>query len=686
MLNFTIKTDTPWYGVAIRVALVLITVCIIVWCMPSDSRPNFKIEKDKVWFYNDLTSTFEFPVYKSETTIQADREQALIQYEPYYTYDKEVAAVQERLVTEKLSEYDSALSPALRQIVISDLKNVYEHGIIDTKKPFGEAEDSTRCLRRIDEKEATSIDLCSVLTPVQAYEIIMSDPRLASIHDVLKQLNLNDILVPNLIYDEARSESIRQELLDSVPLYNGYVQSGQKIISHGELVTKEKYQILKSYMKEADRQFDSNSPIKLGRSTQGRLLYVLIVISMFSLYVWIYRRDYFDQLRPVIMIFVHITGAIVLASVLVSHNLMHVYIIPFAIVPIFIRVFMDSRTAFMAHLAVVLICAVILQRPLEFITVEIAAGLTAIISLRELTSRSQLFLTACITTAVAMLTNLAVFLIRSNNTAVIDSNEYLYLTICGIIVFCSYPMLYLIEKTFGFVSDITLIELSDMNKDLLRRMSEVASGTFNHSIMVGNLAAEIARKIGGNAQLVRTGALYHDIGKIQNPIYFTENQSGGLNPHDQLSYEESAKIIISHVTEGLKLADKYNLPQPIRELIATHHGQGKVQYFYIKYKNEHPDEPIDDLQFTYPGPNPYTKEQAILMMADTVEAASRSLPDYTDQSIRTLVNKIIDGQVEKGFFRECPITFREIQYAKTVLIEKLKTIYHTRISYPEIKK
>ena len=225
-----------------------------------------------------------------------------------------------------------------------------------------------------------------------------------------------------------------------------------------------------------------------------------------------------------------------------------------------------------------------------------------------------------------------------------------------------------------------------MNKVLLRRMSEVAPGTFQHSIQVGNLAAEIARKIGANPQLVRTGALYHDIGKMQNPIYFTENQSGGLNPHDQLSCIESAQMIISHVTEGLKLADQYNLPVQIRDLIATHHGQGKAKYFYIKYKNEHPDEPVDDLLFTYPGPNPFTKEQAILMMADAVEAASRSLPDYTEQTIRQLVNKLIDGMVADGFFHECPVTFRDIQYAKTVLIEKLKTIYHTRISYPEMNK
>jgi hypothetical protein len=370
---------------------------------------------------------------------------------------------------------------------------------------------------------------------------------------------------------------------------------------------------------------------------------------------------------------------------MVDHTVLHLYILPLTMVPIFIRVFMDSGTAFMAHVTMVLICACMLQHPLEFIVLEVVSGLVAIFSLRELSSRSQLFKTAIFVTLAAVTTNLALHWIRSSEISRIDYSEYNFLMVNGLLLFCSYPLLYILEKTFGFTSNITLIELSDMNKDLLRRMSEVAPGTFQHSIQVGNLAAEIANKIGAKSQLVRTGALYHDIGKIQNPVYFTENQSG-VNPHEMLSYVESAQMLISHVTEGVKLADKYNLPQTIKEFIQTHHGLGKTKYFYIKQKNEHPDEFIDDLLFTYPGPNPFTKEQAILMMADTVEAASRSLPDYTEQSIRELVNRLIDSQVAEGYFRECPITFRDIQYAKTVLIEKLKTIYHTRISYPEINK
>ena len=456
-----------------------------------------------------------------------------------------------------------------------------------------------------------------------------------------------------------------------------------KIIDRGDIVDKNTYNILMSYKKETERREENKQGISL--IILGQILYVLIIITCFTIYLTLFRKDYFENARSVLMLYSLILIFIVAASLMVSHNVLHVYLIPFAMVPIFIRVFMDSRTAFMAHASMIMICASMLQHPLEFAAVEMVAGLVAIFSLRELSSRSQLFWTAVLVTLASGLTNLALEWIRNDNLARLSLSEYNYIAINGMLLFCSYPLLYLIEKAFGFISNITLIELSDMNKALLRKMSEVAPGTFQHSIQVGNLAAEIANKIDAKSQLVRTGALYHDIGKMMNPIYFTENQSG-VNPHEKLGAIDSAQMIISHVTEGIKLAEKYNLPGIIRDFISTHHGQGKAKYFYVKYKNDHPNDEVDDLLFTYPGPNPFTKEQAILMMADTVEAASRSLPDYTEQTIRDLVNKLIDAQVAEGFFKECPITFRDIAYAKTVLIEKLKTIYHTRVNYPELKK
>ncbi|MBP5339540.1 MAG: HDIG domain-containing protein [Prevotella sp.] len=684
MRNLNLKTDLTWHDVTLRTALVIITVAAIVWFMPRDTLVNYKVEPNKVWRYSDLTAQFDFPVYKSDTTIQREQAEVLVGFQPYYVYDNEVAPRQEQRFADEIGRLHVGLGYQFLNTAKKRLAELYQHGIVDTKEPLGGDADSVHSLRRIDDKEVYILTASQVLTPMQAYEALAKDPILGLYPDALARIGLNDYLEPNLIYDEERSESSRLDLLNSVPQASGVVQRGQKIISQGEVVTPQAYQAIESYLKEMERRHQSESGLTM--SVVGEVIYVFILIVIFTIYLSVYRSDYFERMRSTGMIYSLIVVSTVMASLLVGHNLLHIYILPFAIVPIFIRVFMDSRTAFLAHVTVVLICSCILQRPLEFIVVEMVAGLTAIYSLRELSSRSQLFWTAIATTAAAMMTNLAIFLIRNDDLSRLDHSEFVYLTLCGIIIFCCYPLLYVVEKSFGFISDITLIELSDMNKEPLRLMSEVAPGTFQHSIQVGNLAAEIARKIGANPQLVRTGALYHDIGKTQNPIYFTENQSGGISPHDRLSYIESAQLIISHVTEGLKLADKYNLPLQIRDLIATHHGQGKAKYFYIKYKNEHPDEPVDDLLFTYPGPNPFTKEQAVLMMADAVEAASRSLPNYTEQSIRNLVGRIIDGMVDDGYFRECPVTFRDIQYAKTVLIEKLKTIYHTRISYPEENK
>lgn len=684
MSDFKQKISVTWRDIAIRLAIVLATVAVIVWFMPRDNRVNFSYEINKPWRNPDLTAPFDFPIYKSEATLRAERDSAMKEYEPYYTLNKEVEGEQLRRFMQDYDDGLPGLSADYKSIIYNRLHRLYAQGIVDKVEPVEGRPDSVRIIRIINGKTAVSVELKSLYTTVAAYEQLFQDPMLSHIKELVQQLNLNNYIVPNLCLDVQRNEESRTELLAAVPQASGVAQRGQKIIDRGGIVDEKTSLVLESLQKEIERRSKDQSGLRT--TIMGQVLYVLLLIGCFTIFLSIFREDYFEKIRSAVMLYSLIILFSILASLLVSHNLLHVFIIPFAMVPIFIRVFMDSRTALMAHLVLVLIVACMLQHPLEFIAVQLVAGVVAIFSLRDLSSRSQLFWTAVLCTLAASLANFSLALINNSDIQRIDVGEFNYLVVCGVLLFCSYPLLYIIEKAFGYTSNITLIELSDMNKELLRRMSEVAPGTFNHSIQVGNLAAEIARKIGGNAQLVRTAALYHDIGKIQNPIYFTENQSGGINPHEHLSCLESAQMIISHVTEGLKLADKSNLPDVIKQFIATHHGQGKAKYFYVKWKNEHPDEDIDDLLFTYPGPNPYTKEQAVLMMADAVEAASRSLPDYTEQSIRTLVNRIIDSQVDDGFFRECPVTFRDIQYAKTVLIEKLKTIYHTRISYPELKK
>ena len=683
MSSFNIKNDLTWRDFLIRLGLVIITVAVIVWMMPRSSQHNYKIEKGRPWIYTDLKAPFDFPIYKSDEAVKAERDSLMKQYEPYYIMNSDIVGKQLRQFSKDYSNGIPGLTNDYLSIISNRLRRLYDQGIMSNSDYARISKDTTKFIRIVSGKHATSIQISNVYSVVSAYEQIFQDQVLANHREILQKCNLNDYITPNLTYDKERSEASLNDLLNSVPLASGLVQRGEKIIDRGDIVDGKTYNKLLSFQKEMERQNVDQEKMRL--NIMGQILYTAILITCFTIFLTLFRKDYFEKVRSTAMIYALIVLFTIIASMMVVHSVLHVYIVPFAMVPIFIRVFMDSRTAFMAHATMVLTCACFLQYPLEFVAVELVAGLVAIFSLRELSSRSQLFWTAVSVTGAAVLTNLALDWIRINDLSKISYSEYNYLAINGVLLFCSYPLLYVIEKAFGFTSNITLIELSDMNKELLRKMSEVAPGTFQHSIQVGNLAAEIANKIGAKSQLVRTGALYHDIGKITNPIYFTENQSG-VNPHEKMENIDSAQMIISHVTEGMKLADKYNLPNVIKDFITTHHGQGKTKYFYVQYKNAHPDEDVDDLLFTYPGPNPFTKEQAILMMADTVEAASRSLPDYTEKSIRELVDRLIDGQVAEGFFRDCPITFRDIAYAKTVLIEKLKTIYHTRLSYPELKK
>ena len=680
---FNPKTDMTWRDFLIRVGLTIVTVGLIVWSLPSDTNNTFKVEKGKPWNYADLRAPFDFPILKTEEAVKEERDSLLKQYEPYFNLNKTVEATQIRQFVKDYNQGIPGISNDYISIIANRLHDIYHKGVMSTTDYALVNKDTTRMIRIVSGKTAVSERISKVYSTVSAYEQLFLDPELDSHREILQKCNLNDYIAPNLSYDKERSEASLSDLNNSIPLASGLCQRGQKIIDRGDIVDNNTYNILTSYQKELERRDKNDQQISV--TIMGQILYVTILVICLMIYLTLFRNDYFEKIRSIAMLFTLVILFSVISSVMVSNNVLHVYIIPFAMVPIFIRVFMDSRTAFMTHVIIILICASALVRPLEFVAVETVAGLVAIFALRELSSRSQLFWTAVLVTLSASLTNLALDWIQNDNISKINYAEYNYLLVNGLFLFCSYPWLYIIEKASGFTSNITLIELSDMNKELLRKMSEVAPGTFQHSIQVGNLAAEIANKIGGKSQLVRTGAYYHDIGKILNPIYFTENQSG-VNPHESMTFVDSAQMIISHVTEGLKLAEKYNLPDSIRGFIATHHGIGKAKYFYVKQKNAFPDEAVDDLLFTYPGPNPFTKEQAILMMADSVEAASRSLPDYTEKSIRELVNRLIDTQVEEGYFKECPITFRDIAYAKTVLIEKLKTIYHTRISYPELKK
>lgn len=677
------KKELKRSDIIYRILVIIAAIALVVYFMPRESRTAYQFDLGRPWRYSQLIATFDFPIYKSDEAIQKEQDSVMLFFEPYFEFNNTIETEQIEKFRKDFPNMMKLGVPAYyKNYLEQKLHTVFSRGVIGLDDYNRLQKDSVSAIRIFAENESRVCGMEQVFSHKTAYEYLLenNDTLLYSKYK-LQRCNLDKYIVPNLVFDEQKSEEQRKELIASVSYANGMVLSGQKIIDRGEIVTRDKYNILVSFQKESDRRIDTtNQRIYL---LLGQITCVTIVLMCLMLYFSLFRRDYMGQGKSILLLLFMLVIFPITSSVLVDQELFSVYMIPFSMAPIFIRVFMDSRTAFVTHVAIVLLSAISLKYPYEFISTQLVSGMVAIYSLRELSQRSQLLRTALIVTLTGMLFYLGLDLMHEKEFTHIDYRTYLYLAINGTLLLFAYPLLFLLEKTFGFTSNVTLVELSNINNEIMRKMSEVAPGTFQHSMQVANLAAEVANKIGAKSQLVRTGALYHDIGKTCNPAFFTENQSS-VNPHDHLVYDDSAKIIISHVTDGLKLADKYNLPESIKGFIATHHGKGKTKYFYISYKNKYPNEPIDESIFTYPGPNPYTLEQAILMMADAVEASSRSLKEYTEESIGQLVEKIIDSQVEDGAFKECPITFLDITTAKEVFKEKLKIIYHTRISYPEL--
>ncbi len=678
------KEAKYWHNLLMRVWITALTVAIIVWFLPRDSNSKrYNYDVGKPWMYQSFIAQFDFPIYKSEDAIKQEQDSILKGLMPYYNYDPTREKKELERFNKDFSSELTGLSHHYRAIIIDRIHRLYSAGIMNTPEYNAIAHDSTNMVKVVDGKSATPIEIGCIYSTMSAYEALLKDEELSKDRALLQKLNLTNYLEPNLTYDKEKTETERTDMLGSIPLASGMVLSGQKIIDRGEIVDDYTYRVLSSFERELQRR--NATQMELTTTFIGQVIYVTILVMLFTMYIALFRKDYFDKPRSIMMLYVMITLFPIAVAMMIEHNWFNVYIVPFAMAAIFARMFMDSRTAFVTQLTIVLICAAAVKYQYEFIIIQIVSGLVAIYSLRELSSRAQVIKTAALVTVSCCAVYLALQMMQETDVLKLDSKMYTHFAVNGVLLLLSYPLMYLIEKTFGFTSNVTLFELSNTFKGVLRNLSEVAPGTFQHSITVGNLAAEVANRIGADSLLVRVGALYHDIGKMTNPAFFTENQAG-VNPHDALTCKESAKIIIGHVTEGVKIAEKANLPTIIKDFILTHHGRGMAKYFYIKYQNEHPDEVVDKELFTYPGPNPFTREQALLMMADTCEAASRSLQEYTEESISSLVDRLIDAQVADGCFKDCPITFRDIAQAKQVLTERLMSIYHTRIQYPELKK
>lgn len=663
---------------------LLVSVVTLIYFLPRESKFGYVYELNKPWHYPQLIASYDFVIYKTDDEVKRERDSVVRQFVPYYRVDslvaeKQIAALRKDFYAGKFRGIPVYYLPRL----VENLRHVYARGILDVSDYEGFLKSDSHVLRLIRGQEATTGEVENFFTIRTAYDYLLNRDRGALSQESLRGCNLNDYLAVNVKNDTAKNRLELQSELSQVSDNIGMVQSGQLVIDRGQIVNAEHVRILNSLKKESEQRMDPSRGYWF--IFAGQVIFVILLISLLFTYLKLFRRDYFSSPHSVLLLFSFVTVFPVITYLMMAHHFYSVYLVPYALIPIFVRIFMDSRTSFMAVVTSSLLSALSLHSPFEFVLWQIVTGATVIYSLRELTERSQLLRTVLAVVVVGLVISIGYDLSQGLNGDAFDRSRIVYMIIGGILLLFAYPLMYFVEKLFGFTSSVTLVELTNTNNPILRKMSKVAQGTFNHSMQVSNLAAEVADKIGAKAQLARTGALYHDIGKVLNPAFFTENQSG-VNPHDTISEERSAQIIINHVTDGLRLAEKYHLPQVIKEFIRTHHGTGLVKYFYIQYCNKHVGEPVDEEAFRYPGPNPQTREQAVVMMCDSVEAASRSLKEYTEESITQLVNRIVDSQLAEGHFKECPITFRDIADAKRTLIDSLKTIYHTRISYPEIKK
>lgn len=668
------------------IAYIIVSVTLIVLAMPNTDKPLLTYTIGEPWTSQQIISPGEIYIQKDPAVIEQERAELLRQdYFPYYNIDKTVGEKQISLFLQKYSDGAPGVSAYSMQVVANIMRDMYSQGIMNQMEyqKFIES-DSITDIMLVKDNEAVKVEVAMVMSTKKAYEMLMDDPLLVTIKQTLQALNLNEFLVSNITYDSKRSKQSYNELTSLISTNSGVMKQGQEIINRGEIVTEEKARMIDSY-----NDFISNNSQRTFAEAfmhNGmQWLYIVLIMLLFMCYLQYFREEYLGRPSCMVMLFTLLTMFPIINSLLVRWDPRNVYLLPVCMVPMFVRVFLDSRSAFMAHTTLVLLCCVIVSERFEYIVLQITAGYIAICALREVTKRSQIIATsACITLLYLVTYTLLKYMDNDALSFEILKHGYLLFIISGMMLMLTFPLMFLVEKTFGFVSPVTLIELSDTNKELLRRLSEEAPGTYQHSIMVSNLASAIAQEVGAKFLLVRTGALYHDVGKLANPVFFTENQSG-INPHTRLTPQESARIITGHVEEGIRLTSAAGIPNILQDFIRTHHGKGLARYFYTTYKNEHQDEEIDETPFRYKGPNPFTKEQAILMITDAVEASSRSLKEYTEESITKLVNNIIDTQVKEGFFEDCPITFRDIKTAKEVLIDKLKIIFHTRIAYPEEK-
>ena len=616
-----------------RMGLFLVLAAVIVLMFPRyNTNFRYHYEIGKPWGYNLLTAEFDFPIYKTDAQLLEEQQKLLSSFTPYYKY---IPRVQREVMVVSLQEMEWIQQHGYSRIAI------------------------------MHKGAANTYLLSSVYTPASAFKRYGYEVN------------------QNLVRDTAMTDNMLTKELEKISPTQGVVQAGEKIIDKGDIVTERTYQILESLRRANEDEKIGNHQRVL--SIMGEAILVLLFLSLFVIYLFVFRINYTRDTRTILFFCLQMFIVIALSCLCLRFNL-SVYLIPFAWVPILTRVFFDSRTALFLYFTTILVVSLIVPAPVEFFFIQVAVGMVAVSSLSDMTRRAQLVQTAGWIMLTQVLSYTAITFAQAGTWAALDRWMYLYFFICALLTIGCYGLIYTFEKMFRFISSITLVELTDINSDLLHTLAERAPGTFQHSMQVSNLATEAAKAIGANALLVRTGALYHDIGKITDPLYFVENQVGVDNPLLKMDPRDAAQVVISHVSEGEKIARRNHLPEVIINFITTHHGTSLVRYFYNTYCNAHPGEQVDESLFRYPGTKPSTKEGAILMMADAVEARSRSLSEFTEEAIGKAVNQMIDIQIADGQFAASPISFQDVETIRRVFTTRLAAMNHHRISYPTLNK
>ena len=663
------------YFIAALIVLSVVLIAVTLFFSRENNQvPSFEVGKP--WQHPMLEADFQFDIELDEATREHITDSVNKNFAKIYKLDRQKGEVKRALLARAMMGRPGS------QALLQAVDKLYEDGIV-VNDAANDIRTGKQLRFMVGNNELQVVDATNIKTQSQAYAWLTDSLRgNAAIQEALKAVNINDYLVPNMMVDTEENEKWLGEDLRNALRSPGTVQAGEAIIRGGEIVTPHKASAIESYRHELERRNQQRN-VDETLNLLGQILIVATLMLAFYFFMKLLRNQVFANLRRMIFLISLITVFVIAVFLCVKFKYNLLYVIPFGLVPVIVSSFFDDHTSFFVHIVTVLICSLIASaHQAEFIIMQFLAGIIAIVSVKELTKRNQLVRCAFLIFLAYCITYVAMTLINEGDLGKIEMYYFRFFLVNCVILFVAFLIIPIIEKAFGFTSTMTLLELADINNPLLRQLSTNCPGTFQHSLQVANLGGEAALKIGANMQLVRAGALYHDIGKTMNPAFFTENQVGE-NPHDHLVRpEDSAKIVIDHVANGLKLAEEADLPKVIKDLIAQHHGKGVTRYFYYKAKEASPDAEVDPAPFTYPGPNPQTKEAAILMMADACEAATKSLSDHSEESISAMVNKVIDNQVADGLLRETPISFRDVETVKKLFIERLRTAYHARVAYP----